>query len=165
MWTSENIVTSCVPWLIITGSGLDGGIYWHLHIHTVRDYRQLQRYRYSKHFQFTVAHALASWALTIRILATDLSQAHCHFNPKMTSSWHSLIPFLPFPAATKSEDAQFSSNYCSDSLISFVQKQKLTAGNQLARSLLASGPAGTHGHIFVQCQDLCFFPFGNPPYW
>jgi hypothetical protein len=37
------------------------------------------------------------------------------------------------------------------------QKQKLAAGNQPARSLLASGPAGTHGHIFVQCQDLCFF--------
>jgi hypothetical protein len=37
------------------------------------------------------------------------------------------------------------------------QKQKLTAGNQPARSHLALGPAGTHGHIFVQCQDLCFF--------
>jgi hypothetical protein len=36
------------------------------------------------------------------------------------------------------------------------QKQKLTAGNQPARSHLASGPAGTHGHIFVQCQYLCF---------
>jgi hypothetical protein len=24
---------------------------------------------------------------------------------------------------------------------------------------LASGPAGTHGHIFVQCQDICFFFF------
>jgi hypothetical protein len=24
---------------------------------------------------------------------------------------------------------------------------------------------GTHGHIFVQCQDLCFvFPFVDPPY-
>jgi hypothetical protein len=39
------------------------------------------------------------------------------------------------------------------------QKQKLTAGNQPARSHLASGPAGTHGHIFVQCQDLCFVLF------
>jgi hypothetical protein len=39
------------------------------------------------------------------------------------------------------------------------QKQKLTAGNQPARSLLASGPAGTHGHIFFQCQELCFFSF------
>jgi hypothetical protein len=35
--------------------------------------------------------------------------------------------------------------------------QSLTAGNQPARSLLASSPAGTHGHIFVQCQDFCFF--------
>jgi hypothetical protein len=46
----------------------------------------------------------------------------------------------------------------SDSRLPFSsQKQKLTAGNQPARSYLASGPAGTHGHIFVQCQDLCFF--------
>jgi hypothetical protein len=37
------------------------------------------------------------------------------------------------------------------------QQQKLTAGNQPARSLMASCPSGTHGHIFVQCQDLCFF--------
>jgi hypothetical protein len=41
-------------------------------------------------------------------------------------------------------------------LINPSQKQKLTAGNEPARSHLASGPAGTHGHIFVQCQDLCF---------
>jgi hypothetical protein len=27
------------------------------------------------------------------------------------------------------------------------QKQKLTAGNQPARSILAPGPAGTHGHV------------------
>jgi hypothetical protein len=39
------------------------------------------------------------------------------------------------------------------------QQQKLTAGNQPARSILAPGPAGTHGHIFVQCQDLCFLFF------
>jgi hypothetical protein len=39
------------------------------------------------------------------------------------------------------------------------QKQKLTAGKQPARSHLASGPAGTHGQIFVKCQHLCFFSF------
>jgi hypothetical protein len=39
------------------------------------------------------------------------------------------------------------------------QQQKLTAGNQPARSILAPGPARTHGHIFVQCQDLCFVLF------
>jgi hypothetical protein len=42
-------------------------------------------------------------------------------------------------------------------------EQKLTAGNQPARSNLASGPAGTHGQIFVQYQNLCFvFPFVDP---
>jgi hypothetical protein len=35
-----------------------------------------------------------------------------------------------------------------------LKKQKITTGNQLVRSHLESGPAGTHGHIFVQCQDL-----------
>jgi hypothetical protein len=34
---------------------------------------QLQRYRYSAHFQFTVAHALEFSVFTSRILATDLS--------------------------------------------------------------------------------------------
>jgi hypothetical protein len=36
-------------------------------------------------------------------------------------------------------------------------EQKLTAGNQPARSLLPSGPSGTRGHIFVGCRDLCAF--------
>jgi hypothetical protein len=39
------------------------------------------------------------------------------------------------------------------------EKQKLTAVNQPARSHLASGPAETHGHVFVQFQDLCFVLF------
>jgi hypothetical protein len=30
---------------------------------------------------------------------------------------------------------------------------------------LASDPAETHDHIFVQCQDLCFLSFVDPPYW
>jgi hypothetical protein len=37
---------SGVPWLIITGSGLDDWIYCALYTHTVRDYKQLQRYRW-----------------------------------------------------------------------------------------------------------------------
>jgi hypothetical protein len=52
-------------------------------------------------------------------------------------------------------------------ICSFFQsraEQKLTTGNQPARSLLESSPAGTHGHIFVQCQDFCFFfSFDVPP--
>jgi hypothetical protein len=35
-------------------------------------------------------------AFTSHILATDLSHSHCNFNSHMKSSWHSLIPFLPF---------------------------------------------------------------------
>jgi hypothetical protein len=33
---------------------------------------------------------------TSRILATDLSQSHCHFKSHMKCSWHSLIPFWSF---------------------------------------------------------------------
>jgi hypothetical protein len=75
---------------------LDDWIYCTLYIHTVRDYRQLQHYRYSTHFQLTVAQALGFSVFTCRILATDLSQSHCNFNSHMKSSWDSLIPFLPF---------------------------------------------------------------------
>jgi hypothetical protein len=53
-------------------------------------------------------------SFTSRILETDLSQSHCHFNSRTTSSWHSLILFMPFSAADKSEDStQFSSDWCS----------------------------------------------------
>jgi hypothetical protein len=43
-------------------------------------------------------------------------------------------------------------------------EQKLTAGNQPARSLLASSPTGTHGHIFVQCKDFFIPSFVVPPW-
>jgi hypothetical protein len=79
-------------------------------INTVRDYRQLWHYLYSTRFQFTVAHALGSSVFTSRILSTDLSQPHSYFNSQMTSSWHSLISFLPFPSPLNTEDStQFSS--------------------------------------------------------
>jgi hypothetical protein len=95
---------SGVPWLIIKGSGLDDWTYWHLYIYTVRDYRQLQRYRYSTHFQYTVAHALGFSVFTSRIPATDLSQSHCNFKSHVKSSFHHLITFLPFPGAINSDD-------------------------------------------------------------
>jgi hypothetical protein len=41
----------------------------------------------------------------------------------------------------------------------------LPATSRPARSHLASGLAGTHGHIFVQCQDVCFFHYVDLPYW
>jgi hypothetical protein len=64
--------------------------------------------------QFTVTHALGFSAFTSRILATDISQSHFNFNSHMKFSWHSLIPCLPFPAVSNSENStQFSSDYCS----------------------------------------------------
>jgi hypothetical protein len=60
--------------------------------------------------QFTVTHALGFSVFT-SILATDLYQSYCHFKSHMKSSWHSLIPFLPFPAGVSSEGlTQFNSS-------------------------------------------------------
>jgi hypothetical protein len=42
-------------------------------------------------------------------------------------------------------------------------EQQLTAGNQPARSLLASNPAGTHGHIVVSVKTFVFSSFFVPP--
>jgi hypothetical protein len=47
-------------------------------------------------FQFA-KHALGFSVFTSRILATDLSESHCHFNSYLKSSWDSIIGFLPFP--------------------------------------------------------------------
>jgi hypothetical protein len=55
-----------------TGFGLYDSIYWHL-VHTTRDYRQLQRYRWSTHFTVhRYTRTLWFSAFSDRILATDL---------------------------------------------------------------------------------------------
>jgi hypothetical protein len=54
----------------------------------------IQHYRHSKHFQFTIAHALGLSVFTSCILTTDLSQSHYHFKSHIKSSLHCLIPFL-----------------------------------------------------------------------
>jgi hypothetical protein len=77
------------------GFGLDDQIYCTLYIHTTRDYRQYSAIAILHTLQFIVAHALGFSVFTSRILATDLSQSHRHFNSHMTSCFHCLIPFLP----------------------------------------------------------------------
>jgi hypothetical protein len=76
--------------------GLDDWIYCPLYIHTTRDYRQYSAITFLHTFQFTVAHALGFSVFASRILATGLSQTHCHNNSHMKSFCNSLIPFLPF---------------------------------------------------------------------
>jgi hypothetical protein len=76
-----------------TGSGLDDWIYWHL-IDTTQDYRQYAAISDLHTLQLTVTHAQGFSVFTSPILATDLSQSHCHFKSHMKSSCHSLIPFL-----------------------------------------------------------------------
>jgi hypothetical protein len=66
-----------------------------IYIHTTRNYRQYSTIAIPRTFQFTVAHALGFSIFTSRILATDLSQSHCHFKSHMESSFHSLIHFFP----------------------------------------------------------------------
>jgi hypothetical protein len=66
-----------------------------LYIHTVRHYTQYSTIAIPHTSQFTVAHALGFSVFTSRILATGLSQSHCHFKSHMKYSFHSLIPFLP----------------------------------------------------------------------
>jgi hypothetical protein len=79
-----------------TGFGFDDWIYCTLFNHTFRDYRQYSAIAVLHTFQLTVANALGISAFTSRILATGSSQSHCNFKSHMKSSWHSLIPFLPF---------------------------------------------------------------------
>jgi hypothetical protein len=65
------------------------------YIHTIRNYRQLQRYRWSTHFTVhRCTHAPGFSVFTSRILTTDLSQSHYHFKSYIKSSLHRLIPFL-----------------------------------------------------------------------
>jgi hypothetical protein len=90
------IILSRVGMTYKTGFGLDDWIYSALYIHTFRDYRQYSAVAILHTLQFTVTHALGFSVFTSRILATDLSQSHCHFTSHMQSSCHSLIPFLPF---------------------------------------------------------------------
>jgi hypothetical protein len=90
-------IVACRNLLVIckTGFGLNDWIYCTLYIHN-SGLETIQRYHYSTHFQFTVAHALGYSVFTSCILATDLSQSHCNFKSYMKSSCHHLIPFLSF---------------------------------------------------------------------
>jgi hypothetical protein len=63
-----------------TGFWLDDWIYCNLYIHITRDYRHVQRYRYSAH----ITHC------------QRIYQSHWHFKSHMDLSLHRLIPFLPF---------------------------------------------------------------------
>jgi hypothetical protein len=78
-----------------TGFGMDDWVIDPLYIHTTRDYRQYSATADLHTLQFTDTQALGFSAITSRILATDLSQSHCHFKSDMESSSRSLIPFLP----------------------------------------------------------------------
>jgi hypothetical protein len=83
-----NIILAQIGVTYKTGFVLEDWIYWR-YTFTVRDYTQLQRYRYSAHC------TLGFSVFTSRILAVDLSHSFCNFKSHMKPSFHSLIPFLP----------------------------------------------------------------------
>jgi hypothetical protein len=84
--------------------------------------------------------------------------------PRQSSHFRLRVQWDSWPYFTVSDSrlpiSSHYNNLCmnhAQETFSQKQKLKLTAGNQPARSHLASGPAGTHGHIFVQCQTFVFF--------
>jgi hypothetical protein len=78
------------------GFGLDDRIYCTLYIHAVQAYTQHSTITILHTIQFTVTHAPGFSVFASCILAVGLSQSHCNFSSHMKSSWHCLIPFLPF---------------------------------------------------------------------
>jgi hypothetical protein len=78
-----------------TGFGSDDWIYCTLYIHTTRDYRQYSAIADLLTLQLTVVHTLEFLVFTSLILATDLSQSHCHFKSRIKFSFHCLFPLLP----------------------------------------------------------------------
>jgi hypothetical protein len=71
-------------------------IYCILYVHTLRGCMKYSAIAILHTFQLTVTHALGLSVFTSRTLATDLSQSRCHIYSHIKSSWHNLIPFLPF---------------------------------------------------------------------
>jgi hypothetical protein len=138
-WMYNFILSSQFGGVTIDGVWTGELIYWPL-IPITRNHKQLERYRWSPHFtnHYTLSLFRACCVFNSHSLATpsnsgDSSASHIH---TVTVQWIS-------HSWTHSAEQSRA-------------EQKLTAGNQPASSILAPGPAGTHGHIFVQCQDLCF---------
>jgi hypothetical protein len=86
--------------MLRVGVTIDGVLDWMIgfitpYTFTTRDYRQYSAIAILHTLHVTVAHALGFSLFTSRILATDLSQSHCHFKSHMKFSFQSLTPFLP----------------------------------------------------------------------
>jgi hypothetical protein len=110
-----------------------------LYIHAVRDYMQFSAIAILHTFQVTVAYALGFSVFTSHILATDLSQYHCHFNSHLKCSWHSLIPFCHFFSITFYCHLQNSTKFsrilfCTPSTVTSTVPQN-TSYNYFARTL------------------------------
>jgi hypothetical protein len=101
--------------------------------YTTLDYRQYSSIAVLHTFQFKVTHAIRFSVFTSRILATDLSQSHCHFKSHMKFSFHSPIPFLPLFCS-----CQFRRLDSIQFLAGWVPETRLDSTNILLRILLNS---------------------------
>jgi hypothetical protein len=79
--------------------GLDDWICYTLQIHNL-GLQEIQLYRYSTHFQFTVTHSLGFSVFTSRILVTDLQPYHCNFKSHVKSSLHRKFLSCHFSSVT-----------------------------------------------------------------
>jgi hypothetical protein len=71
---------SGIPWLIITGSGLDDWIYWRLLCTVSLNYKQSSAIADLHNLQFTVTYALGFSVFTSHILVTGLKQSVTKFS-------------------------------------------------------------------------------------
>jgi hypothetical protein len=138
---------SGVPWLIITGTGLDDWIYFTLYIRTVRNYRQYSAIAILHTSQFTAAHALGFSVFTSRILATDLSQSHCNFKSHVKSSRLRLIPFLRF--------LQLQIPRLLSTTVLYFSVLRLLLLLLSCRTLLLTTSHGHHGNTVCIIDEAC----------
>jgi hypothetical protein len=121
---------------------------------TNRNYRQLQRYRYSTHFSVH-RYTLGFSVFTSRILATDLSQSHCHFKSHMKSSCHSLTHFLPFCSCQfrRLDSFQFLLDYLISKVLSSTPASTPPQAT-FSTPLQTLGTDHTENTVFY-CRKMC----------
>jgi hypothetical protein len=128
-----------------------------LYVHTGRDYRQYNTIPDLHTLQYTVTHALEfSVFTTSRILATDLSQFHCHFKSHMKSSFHGLIAFLPLFCSCQFRILDSIQFLCSHILADWRLETRLSTICSSVEFLFITTLHGHHGKTPYSIVAYCF---------